>query len=210
MATAPVRPRAYASWLKQVTDTSPAPPDASRSALALFGVSQSLFSRWCPSVLSPELCRRQTFDSFTPDIWDRLDECTQLVLIRNCLVADVWRDRTALLKALETVHIVLFFDTLRAETPPDFLAGHVGMTAEGSGFLCVFPSDMRRAKDEGVGGDAAPAAQPHMMLDEVEASSRSSSVARDARELVLRGVAPDAAWRVANACERLRYMKRAR
>ena len=204
MATAPVRPRAFASWLKQVTDTCPAPPDASRSALALFGASQSLFSRWCPSVLSPELCRRQTFDAYTQDVWDRVDECTQLVLIRNCLVADVWRDRKALLKALETVHIVLIFDTLRAETPPDFLAGHVGMTAEGSGFLCVFPSDMRRAKDEGAGGDGAPAAQPHMMLDEVQASSRSSAAARDARELVSRGVAPDVAWRIASACARLR------
>ncbi len=159
MATAPFRPRTYADWLAEVTATSPVPPDARRHALCLFGYAKSLFTRWCPAVLCPEFCRRQTFDAFTPDVWQCVEPDTQLLVFRSCSVADVWRDRLGVERALKDVHIVFMFESQvkDTQTPQLFLATSIGMQSADSIFKCVAPDDLAEARDEGVGSAAARA-----------------------------------------------------
>ena len=139
MATAPVRPKAYANWLTEVTATTPAPADATRHALALFGQAAQLFTRWCPTILAPELCNRQTFTQYDESIWQSVAASTHLVVVRDCDVSSVWKDRTAIESALRDVHIVLLFpeQVPKTSTRSWFLADRVGMTAEGSFFSCV-------------------------------------------------------------------------
>jgi hypothetical protein len=172
MATAPIRPRAFAAWLTEVTDTAPAPPDARRHALCLFGHAKTLFTRWCPAVLCPEFCTRQTLDTYTPDVWQRVEDNTQLLVFRNCTVADVWRDRKDIERALRDVHLVFLFENQVRDTksPQPFLARSVGMRGDGSIFLCVTSEELASASDEGAGGAAAPADQPPMV--EVLASKK--------------------------------------
>ena len=195
MATAPVRPRAYASWLTEVTDTAPAPPDARRHALCLFGAAKTLFTRWCPAVLCPEFCLRQTFDAFDPDVWQRVEDCTQLLVFQNCTVAEVWRERKAIERALRDVHMVFLFENELKDTksPQPFLATSVGMRSDKSIFLCVSAADLNAARDEGAGSDAAPAEQPPMVevlaskkrrYDQVQALAALGFGAETARQLV--------------------------
>ena len=161
MASAPVRPRAYAAWLEEVTSTNPAPADAPRHALCLFGVATSLFTRWCPAVLAPEFANRQTFD-YDASAFERINDDTHLVVLRECLVADVWRDRSRIAAALREVHVVLLFqkNAPTTDTPQAFLAERVGMTATGSCFLCVTPADMLTAKEAAMRGEGVD--QPTM------------------------------------------------
>ena len=139
MATAPVRPKAYANWLAEVTATTPAPADARRHALALFGQAGQLFTRWCPTVLAPELCNRQTFTQYDESIWQSVAASTHLVVVRDCDVAAVWKDRKAIEDALRGVHVVLLFPEVQPKTGTRswFIADRVGMTAEGSIFRSV-------------------------------------------------------------------------
>ena len=159
MATAPVRPKAYANWLTEVTATTPAPADARRHALALFGQAAQLFLRWCPTVLAPELCNRQTFTQYDQAIWQSVAASTHLVVVRDCDVAAVWKDRNAIEEALRDVHVVLLFSEVQQKTGTRswFLADRVGMTAEGSIFSCVDAMDLYKR-------DEKAAVQPEMKL----------------------------------------------
>ena len=64
---------------------------------------------------------------------------THLVVIRDCDVSRVWRDRNAIEEALRDVHVVLLFpeQALETKTRNYFLAESLGMTAVGSIYLCV-------------------------------------------------------------------------
>ena len=159
MATAPVRPKAFANWLTEVTATTPAPADARRHALALFGQAAQLFTRWCPTVLAPELCNRQTFTQYDPSVWESVAASTHLVVVRDCDVAAVWKDRNAIEEALRDVHVVLLFPEVQPKTGTRswFLADRVGMTAEGSIFSCVDSMDLYKR-------DEKAAVQPEMKL----------------------------------------------
>ena len=201
MATAPVRPRAYATWLAEVTDTSPALPDARRHALCLFGPAKSLFSRWCPAVLCPEFCRRQTFDAYDSEVWQRVDECTQLLVFRNSNVADVWRDRKVIESALQDVHMVFLFENevKGTQSPQPFLATSVGMRSDSSIFMCVIPQDLKAARDEGAGSDAAPAQQPQM----VEVLASKKRCFDETRALTALGIEAETARKLVNACDKL-------
>jgi hypothetical protein len=154
MATAPIRPRAFANWLTEVTATAPAPPDARRHALALFGQATELFTRWCPAVLAPELCNRQTFTRYDESVFESIAFSTHLVVVRDCDVTAVWRDRKAIEEALREVHVVLLFPEVvpKTSTRSWFLAQQVGMTPEGSIFYCVDAMDLykraERADDQ--------------------------------------------------------------
>lgn len=106
MATAPIRPKAYANWLTEVTATTPAPADARRHALCLFGQAAQLFTRWCPTVLAPELCNRQTFTQYDESVFESIAASTHLVVVRDCDVPAVWRDRSAIEDALRDVQVV--------------------------------------------------------------------------------------------------------
>ena len=163
MASAPVRPRAYATWLEEVTSTNPAPADAPRHALCLFGFATSLFTRWCPAVLAPEFANRQTFD-YDSSVFERISDDTHLVVLRECLVADVWRDRSRIAALMREVHVVLLFqkNAPTTDTPQTFLAERVGMTAAGSSFLCVSPADMLTAKEAVMKGESFDVDQPVM------------------------------------------------
>ena len=149
MATAPVRPKAYANWLTEVTATTPAPADATRHALALFGQAAQLFLRWCPTVLAPELCNRQTFTQYDESIWQSVAASTHLVVVRDCDVAAVWKDRKAIEDALRDVHIVLLFPEQMPKTSTRswFLADRVGMTAAGSIFNCVDAMELYKREE---------------------------------------------------------------
>ena len=144
MANAPVRPLAFSSWLQEVTATSPAPPDAPRHALCLFGQAATLFTTWCPMVLAPEFCNRQTFLQYDETVWESVSVSTHLVVVRDCDVAAVWRDRRAIENALRRVHVVLLFPEQQAATKTRsyFLATKVGLAAEGSIFACVDSNEM--------------------------------------------------------------------
>jgi hypothetical protein len=201
MATAPVRPQAYATWLSEVTATTPAMPDARRHALCLFGHAKTLFSRWCPAVLCQEFCRRQTFDTYGSDVWQRVDECTQLLIFRNCTVADVWRDRKLIESALTDVHIVFLFenDVKGTQSPQPFLARSVGMRSDQSIFLCVSTADLKAARDEGAGSEAAPAQQPPM----VEVLASKKRCFDQTLALVALGIGADTARALVDACNKL-------
>jgi len=149
MATAPVRPKAYANWLTEVTATTPAPADARRHALALFGQAAQLFTRWCPTVLAPELCNRQTFTQYDESIWQSVAASTHLVVVRDCDVAAVWKDRKAIEAALRDVHVVLLFPEVQPKTSTRswFLADRVGMTAEASIFSCVDSMELYKREE---------------------------------------------------------------
>ena len=163
MATAPIRPKAFANWLTEVTATTPAPADAPRHALCLFEQAGQLFTRWCPAVLAPELCNRQTFTQYDETVFESIADSTHLVVVRECDVSAVWRDRNAIEEALREVHVVLLFPEVqpRTSTRSWFLAEKVGMTAEGSIFACVDARDLykrsERAED-----------QPQMKLSRAE------------------------------------------
>jgi len=201
MATAPLRPRAYAAWLNEVTDTAPAPPDARRHALCLFGPAKMLFTRWCPAVLCPEFCRRQTFDAFDPDVWRRVDDNTQLVVFRNCTVGDVWRERKAIENVLRETHMVFLFDNEVKDTksPQPFLATSVGMKSDTSPFLCVTGADIQTARDEGAGSEAAPAQQP-MMVEVLASKKRCYD---QTLALAALGIGLETARALVDACNRL-------
>lgn len=201
MATAPVRPRAYATWLTEVTDTAPALPDARRHALCLFGPAKTLFTRWSPAVLCPEFCRRQTFDAFDANVWDRVDECTQLLVFRNCTVADVWRERKVIESALQDVHMVFLFENevKGTQSPQPFLATSVGMRNDNSIFLCVTPQDMKAARDEGTGSDAAPVEQRQM----VEVLASKKRCFDQTLALAALGIGLETARKLAEACDKL-------
>ena len=117
MVTAPVRPRAYSAWLAEVTATGPAPADGRRHALCLFGGAAMLFTRWTPAILAPELCNRQTFSEYSTDIWGQIADSTHLVVVRDCDVAAVWKDRNAIEDALRDVHVILIFREEAPRTP---------------------------------------------------------------------------------------------
>ena len=149
MATAPIRPKAYANWLTEVTATTPAPADARRHALCLFGQAAQLFTRWCPTVLAPELCNRQTFTQYDESVFESIAASTHLVVVRDCDVPAVWRNRNAIEDALRDVHVVLLFPELqpRTNTRCWFLADRVGMTAAGSIFSCVDAMDLYKREE---------------------------------------------------------------
>ena len=201
MATAPVRPRAYATWLTEVTAITPALPDAGRHALCLFGPAKMLFTRWSPAVLCPEFCRRQTFDAYDPDVWQRVGDSTQLIVFRNCTVADVWRDRKVIESALQDVHIVFLFENevKGSQSPQPFLATSVGMRSDNSIFLCVTPQDLKAARDEGAGSDAAPADQPQM----VEVLASKKRCFDQTRALTALGIGAETARKLVDACDKL-------
>lgn len=64
---------------------------------------------------------------------------THLVVVRDCDVSSVWKDRTAIENALRDVHIVFLFPEQMPKTGTRswFVADRVGMTAEASFFSCV-------------------------------------------------------------------------
>ena len=135
--------------LTEVTATTPAPADARRHALCLFGQAAQLFTRWCPTVLPPELCNRQTFMQYDETVLESIAASTHLVVVRDCDVSAVWRDRKAIEDALRDVHIVLLFPELqpRTNTRCWFLADRVGMTAAGSIFSCVDAMDLYKREE---------------------------------------------------------------
>ena len=149
MATAPIRPKAYANWLTQVTATTPAPADTRHHALCLFGQAAQLFTRWCPTVLAPELCNRQTFTQYDETVLESIAASTHLVVVRDCDVSAVWRDRNAIEEALRDVYIVFLFPELqpRTNTRCWFLAERIGMTAAGSIFSCVDAMDLYKSEE---------------------------------------------------------------
>jgi hypothetical protein len=201
MATAPIRPRAYATWLAEVTATTPALPGARRHALCLFGSAKTLFARWCPAILCPEFCRRQSFDTFEPDVWHRVDDSSQLLVFRNCTVADVWRDRKVIESALQTVHMVFLFENevKGTQSPQPFLARSVGMRSDQSVFLCVSAADLKAAREEGAGSEAAPAQQP-MMVEVLASKKRCYD---QTLALVALGIGADTARALVDACNKL-------
>ena len=158
MATAPVRPHSYSTWLTEATSTTPAPADARRHALCLFGQAALLFTRWCPSVLAPELCNRQTFNQYDESVWDSIADSTHLVVIRGADVSAVWRDRKCLEEALRTVHVVLLFPEHNPQTQLKswFLAEQVGMSAPASIFLCVNSRDLYKKDENAMRGEQQP------------------------------------------------------
>jgi hypothetical protein len=199
MATAPIRPRAYATWLAEVTDTSPALPDARRHALCLFGHAKTLFTRWCPAILCPEFCRRQTFDAYDSDVWQRVDDSTQLLVFRNCTVSDVWRDRKVIESKLQYVHMVFLFESEVKDTqsPQPFLATSVGMRSDQSIFLCVSAQDLKTARDKGVGSDDAVPAQ---MMEVLASKKRCYD---QTMALAAMGIGLETARKLVNACNKL-------
>jgi len=95
-------------------------------------------------VLAPEFCNRQTFLQYAETVWESVSVSTHLVVVRNCDVAAVWRDRRAIEYALRRVHVVLLFPEQQAATKTRsyFLATKVGLAAEGSIFSCVDSNEM--------------------------------------------------------------------
>jgi hypothetical protein len=160
-----------------------------------------LFTRWCPAVLCPEFCRRQTFDAFDPDVWRRVDDNTQLVVFRNCTVGDVWRERKAIENVLRETHMVFLFDNEVKDTksPQPFLATSVGMKSDTSPFLCVTGADIQTARDEGAGSEAAPAQQP-MMVEVLASKKRCYD---QTLALAALGIGLETARALVDACNRL-------
>ena len=95
-------------------------------------------------MLAPELCNRQTFTQYDESVFDSIAASTHLVVVRDCDVPAVWRDRKAIEDALREVHIVFLFPEQQARTNTRcwFLADRVGMTAAGSIFSCVDAMDL--------------------------------------------------------------------
>ena len=110
-------------------------------------------------MLAPELCNRQTFTQYDQAIWESVAASTHLVVVRDCDVAAVWKDRNAIEEALRDVHVVLLFPEVQPKTGTRswFLADRVGMTAECSIFSCVDSMDLYKR-------DEKAAVQPEMKL----------------------------------------------
>jgi hypothetical protein len=190
MATAPIRPKAFANWLTEVTSTTPAPADARRHALCLFGQAAQLFTRWCPTVLAPELCNRQTFTQYDDTVFDSIAASTHLVVVRDCDVSAVWRDRKAIEEALREVHVVLLFPELQPRTSTRcwFLAERVGMTTAGSIFYCVDAMDLYKRAERADDQPPMRLSQPddkNSSLLTVEASASVLQMKRQRDESVL-------------------------
>jgi hypothetical protein len=160
-----------------------------------------LFTRWCPAVLCPEFCRRQTFDAFDPDVWRRVDDNTQLLIFRNCTVGDVWRERKSIENLLRETHMVFLFDNEVKDTksPQPFLATSVGMKSDTSPFLCVTGADIKSAREEGAGSEAAPAQQP-MMVEVLASKKRCYD---QALALASLGIGLETARALVDACNKL-------
>ena len=110
-------------------------------------------------MLAPELCNRQTFTQYDESIWQSVAASTHLVVVRDCDVAAVWKDRNAIEEALRDVHVVLLFPEVQQKTGTRswFLADRVGMTADGSIFSCVDSMDLYKKEEKA-------AVQPEMKL----------------------------------------------
>ena len=203
-----VIPPAFAAWLRRVTATDPAPPDASgRQALCLFGTTRRLVTTQCPKVISKELAQWQEFDGYDDTVWQRIADTTQIVVVRDVMVEDVWRTRERVALALRSVHVVFLMGKSVTDMPSQtFVAETLGMSAADSPFLCVRPIDGLRTTDD---ADAAVEQQPEMLRPSpygggnpllVEASAAA------AREtgLLDRGVRADTLLRIVLASSRLR------
>ena len=100
-------------------------------------------------MLAPELCNRQTFTQYDESVFESVSSSTHLVVVRDCDVSAVWRDRNAIEEALREVHVVLLFPEVqpRTSTRSWFLAEQVGMTAAGSIFQCVDSNDLYKREE---------------------------------------------------------------
>ena len=80
---------------------------------------------------------------------ESIESSTHLIVVRDCDVSAVWRDRNAIEEALRDVHIVFLFPEQQARTNTRswFLAKRVEMTATGSIFSCVDAADLYKREE---------------------------------------------------------------
>ena len=107
----------------------------------------------------------------------------------------------AIESALRDVHMVFLFENEVKDTksPQPFLATSVGMRSDQSIFLCVSAADLKAARDEGAGSDAAPAEQPLMV--EVLASKKRRL--DQVQTLAALGIGAETARQLVSACDKL-------
>ncbi len=97
--------------------------------------------------------------------------------------------------------MVFLFETAVRDTqsPQPFLATSVGMRSADSIFLCVTPQDLKAARGEGAGSDAAPAEQPQM----VEILASKKRCFDHAQALAAMGIGAETARKLVDACNKL-------
>ena len=107
----------------------------------------------------------------------------------------------AIESALHDVHMVFLFENEVKDTksPQPFLATSVGMRNDQSIFLCVSAADLKAARDEGAGSEAAPAEQPPMV--EVLASKKRRL--DQVQTLAALGIGAETARQLVSACDKL-------
>ena len=67
-------------------------------------------------MLAPELCNRQTVMQYDETVLESIAASTHHLVVRDCDVSAVWRDRKAIEDALRDFHIVFLFPEQQART----------------------------------------------------------------------------------------------
>ena len=190
-------PPALVSWLGRLVSTAPAPPNAPRQALCLFGSAQRYATIERPNNLSEELAQWQYFDTYDDTLWSRIAATTQIVLVKNAYVEELWRSKERIRAGLRDVHTIFMIGPPIEANMQVFVADTLGMSGADSPFLCIRPGDAAAAARETAGRNAAapqlevdlPVSLKRARDEPLSIVEASAFVARETG-LLARGVTP--------------------